>query len=128
MARTSNDAGYGITPREWAGPQDKGAGGNSPASSPGPAVAHNADDALLAVEVEALGEALAHGCIRLPTGSVVYGDGIARKATHITLFPLEPLTVEAAVKAGLIDMGGVRWAAYEAAVRHGTKTQGRQPA
>jgi hypothetical protein len=48
--------------------------------------------------------------------------------THITLWPLPPMTVEEAVRLGLMDVGGVRMGAYGAAARAQAMEEARKEA
>jgi hypothetical protein len=72
---------------------------------------------MLKVEVEVIALALAQRRYRLPSGSAVSGEGTAHRTSHVTLWPLAPMTVEDALACGLATLAGVNCAAYEAAVR-----------
>lgn len=118
MARTSNDDGYGLLPSVWTGPSAKGGRGSNPPPSPTAARAPRVDDKSFKWEVAAIADGIAAETIRLPFGSsftvTASYDGPQRRAANVTLRGLPPMSVEDAVRAGLLTVWGINPGVYQA--------------
>lgn len=87
----------------------------------GKALIAKAEAEQLKQDVEWLADALGAGGVALPRGSSVNMTwepmrGIPR-ASHVTLWPLSPMTIEEAVRSGLFKGCGVDRMAYDRAVK-----------
>jgi len=71
----------------------------------------------LAEEVESVANSLACGSVRLPSSSCsltfVSRDEAPPMVSHVTLWPLQPMSVEEAVKCGVLTWRGVNTIVYE---------------
>jgi hypothetical protein len=128
---------YGLTPRDWALPQSYDGSYRSddpPAYSEARAAGFEAGKALLAAAeeeqrfndaVEWLRGELSDGDTSgLPSGSSIClsldpmdRNGEKQRAIAVTLWPLEPMTIEQAVNSGLFPHGRFARYAYERMVR-----------